>query len=391
LEIDMPSVHTRTSYQEGSYVRVRRAKGPDVWVYRWRDLQPDGSRVQRKQVIGDVKRYPKLADAKRATENLRAKVNAQQGKLGKITFRELWGDFEANELNDPEVDRSPTTIEGYLDNARLHLLPQWGDLFLDDIKPRTVQKWLRSLTFAPATKCKLRNQMSAIFSHALRQEFLHGHNPIKTVRQGAKREKIPEILSMSEMQAILSGLSEPVHRLAVLVAAVTGLRRSEIRGLRWCDVDQAKLWLYLRRGIVRKHQTKLKTEGSRKGVPIPQDLAGVLAEWRGLSLYPTDNDWVFASPAKGGKTPLWLDMIMERHIRPAAVAAGVTKHFAWHTFRRSLASLLADKGEDVKVVQDLLRHAHASTTQDLYQQAGADAKRAAQGHTSSLFLVSKAS
>ena len=385
----MPSV--RSSYQEGSIEKVSRAKGPDVWVYRWRELQPDGSRVQRKRVVGDVKRYPKLADAKRATENLRTEINAQQTRVGKITFRELWGHFQAHELSDPEVDRSPTTIEGYRDNARLHIVPRWGDSFLDEIKAPAVEKWLRSLPFAPATKSKLRNHMSAIFAHAIRHGLWSERNPIASVRQGAKRQKIPEILSMAEMQAILAALKEPVLRLAILIAAVTGLRRSEIRGLRWFDVDFAKLWLHLRRGVVRKHHTKLKTEGSRKGVPIPQDLADVLAEWRGQSLYPTDDDWVFASPEKAGKTPLWLDMMLEDHIRPAALAAGVTKHFAWHTFRRSLASLLADKGEDVKVVQELLRHAHASTTQDLYQQAGADAKRAAQEHTSSLFLVAKAS
>jgi len=98
------------------------------------------------------------------------------------------------------------------------------------------------------------------------------------------------------INSIAVDIGTPRHRLAVLIGAVTGLRRSEIRGLRWSDVDFAKLWLHLRRGVVRKHHTKLKTEGSRKGVPIPQDLADVLAEWRGQSLYPTEDDWVFASP-----------------------------------------------------------------------------------------------
>lgn len=61
------------------------------------------------------------------------------------------------------------------------------------------------------------------------------------------------------------------------------------------------------------------------------------------------------------------------------------------TFRRSLASILATKVEHVKVVQELLRHANASITMELYQQADADAKRTAQGHVGSLFVVPKAS
>jgi integrase len=387
MEIVMIPSTRNSSYQEGSFEKETRAKGPAVWVYRWRELQADRSRPQRKKVVGNIDRYPKLADAKRATENLRAEINARQEKVGKLTFGELWGHFQANELSDPEVDRSPTTIEGYDDNARLHMIPKWGDSFLDEIKAPAVEKWLRSLPFAPATKAKLRNHMSAIYSHAIRHDLYPERNPITSVRQGSRRQKIPELLEMSEMQAILAHLEGMVYRVAVLVDAVTALRRSELRGLQWADVDQGKLWLHLRRGVVRGHLTKLKNEGSRKGIPIPQDLADVLAEWRTQSPYPGDGDWVFASQTKHGKIPLWLDMVLVNHIRPAALAAGVTKRFAWHTFRHSLATLLGDEGEDVKVIQELLRHSSPTTTGNLYQQAGSKAKRAAQAHTSHLFIV----
>jgi integrase len=92
-----------------------------------------------------------------------------------------------------------------------------------------------------------------------------------------------------------------------------------------------------------------------------------------------------------GDAPVWLDFMMENYIRPAATAAGVTKTIGWHAFRRSLASILAAKGEQVKVVQELLRHSTASITMDLYQQADADAKRTAQGHVGGLFVIKMAS
>lgn len=72
---------------------------------------------------------------------------------------------------------------------------------------------------------------------------------------------------------------------------MTGLRRSEIRGLKWSDVDLEKLWLSLHRDRVRNLQTKLKTEASRRGVPISEELAASLAEWRKHSLYRADSDW----------------------------------------------------------------------------------------------------
>lgn len=110
----------------------------------------------------------------------------------------------------------------------------------------------------------------------------------------------------------------------------------------------------------------------------------------GKSLYRVDDDWIFASVAKEGKAPVWLSTMLEDYIQPAAKAAGISKRVGWHTFRRSLASILGERGENVKVVQELLRHSNVSITLELYQQAGAEAKRAAQGHVGGLVVVPKA-
>jgi len=264
---------------------------------------------------------------------------------------------QAEELKNPEADRSKTTIDLYLHNMESIIIPHWGARLIGDIEGHQVEKWLSGLKYkpregkpdkgyAPATKAKLRNQMSALYSHALRYGFIRGTNPIENVRQSAKRETAPDILSLTEMQALISHISNPLVRTAVLVAASTGLRRSEMRGLLWSAFNFPKLWLNLSRGIVGEHQTKLKTEASRKGIPISQDLADALTEWREQSLYRADEDWVFASVRRGGEIPVWFDIIIPRHLHPAANAAGISKDVGWHTFRHSLASLLAEKGEE---------------------------------------------
>jgi len=74
-------------YQEGSINRIKRAKGPDVWVYRLRELQEDGRRVQRKATIGDAERYPNKSDVKREVENLRAEINARQERVSDLRSR----------------------------------------------------------------------------------------------------------------------------------------------------------------------------------------------------------------------------------------------------------------------------------------------------------------
>jgi integrase len=113
--------------------------------------------------------------------------------------------------------------------------------------------------------------------------------------------------------------------------------------------------------------------------------------WREETPYRADDDWVFASPSTSGQRPYWFDSALIRQLRPAAKRAKITKHIGWHTFRRSLATLLMTKGEGVKVVQELMRHANSKITLDVYAQGDEAAKRAAQEHVSGLFLLKKAS
>src|ERR1039457_5220966 len=108
----MPSKCSSVSYQEGSIERVRNAKGPDKWTYRWWENSIQGGRrVHRRKLIGTVDDYPTLGAAKRAVESFRAEINAGAQKTVRMTVGEAWEHFQTNELRDPDVDRSPTTIQ----------------------------------------------------------------------------------------------------------------------------------------------------------------------------------------------------------------------------------------------------------------------------------------
>jgi integrase len=77
---------------------------------------------------------------------------------------------------------------------------------------------------------------------------------------------------------------------------------------------------------------------------------------------------------------------MHRFIRPAAVAAGITKCIGWHTFRHTFSTLIKSLGVDAKVVQELMRHASFRTTMDCYTQALDEPKRQAQEHLADLIM-----
>jgi integrase len=99
--------------------------------------------------------------------------------------------------------------------------------------------------------------------------------------------------------------------------------------------------------------------------------------WLQKSKYRELDDWVFASPRSRGRHPYWPAMLLTRTIRPAAVRAGIEKRIGWHTFRHTYSTMLVSNGENVKVIQELMRHASSRSTLEIYSQARTADKRAA--------------
>jgi integrase len=369
----------RTRYQQGSVQREKRRSGPDVWVYRWYEVGSDGASKYRKAIVGTVLTLPTEVAALKAAHALRIDANQQtpQAESGPSTIAELVAHYRLKELTgDSNGRKAFSTRDGYecyLDNW---ILPRWQNHKLNQVKPVAVEAWLDSIKRARGTRAKIRNIMSAVFNHAMRYEWLDA-NPIKLVRQSAKRERTPDVLELAELQLLLSNL-DVRERTLVLLDAATGLRVSELLALRWEDVNFKSLDLSVTRSIWHQVVGNCKTEASAKPVPLDSYMAEDLLEWRRTSPYPMPHDWVFASPTMKGKQPYWPDNLMKRYIRPVAQKAGIQKRVGWHTFRHSFGTLLKANGEDIKTVQELLRHANSRITLEVYTQAVTSNKRAAQ-------------
>jgi integrase len=363
----------RERYQLGSITREKRKHGAAVWTLRWREKDADGSTIRRKEIIGTVEEYRTKASAQKACEFLRSTIN--KGTRSPRTIAELVTHYREKEMSE-DGNKAFSTRTAYAVYLRNWIVPKWGTLSLSDVRTIGVEEWLRSLPLSNGSKAKIRNLMSALFNHAMRHEWVDG-NPIRLVRQSAKRESVPDVLTAEEIKALLSKLDGPYYIMAFL-AAVTGLRVSELLALKWEDIDFTAGEIRLTRAIVCQHVGSLKTEASHKPVAMDSGLSALLLDWRRRCPYNQDSDYVFGSPEKDGRQPLWPSSAMSKHIRPAAILAGITKHVRWHVFRHSFATLLKGNGEDVKTVQESLRHADSKVTLDVYTQGLMPLKRAAQ-------------
>jgi integrase len=377
---------TRTRYQSGSLTTEKRKTGPDVWVFLYRETDSQGKRRLRKTILGTVKEYRSESAAAKAVALLRAEINSktESGSFRPLSVAQLISHYEANELDGERSRKANSTRKIYKSVLAIWIKPFWGDRLLSDVKAVAVEEWLSGLKLAAATKAKIRNIMSALFAHARRYEFTD-RDPIREVRQSAKRETIPDVLTVEELTALLPQLQQPYLSMVVL-AAVTGLRRSELFALKWADVAFDAREIRLSRAIVHQVVGEMKTEASRKPVSLEPGLAGLLADWKAQTKYSGPDDWVFASPESDGAKPYWPDTLLTRHIKPAVERAGIKKLVGWHTFRHTLATVLKANGEDVKTTQEILRHANSRITMDIYAQAVTPAKRQAQAKVLEMIL-----
>ena len=285
-------------------------------------------------------------------------------------------------FRDEDVAKAFSMRENYKGMLDSHILPRWGQQALSSFKGVEVEKWLRNLTRAdgkpasPASKAKIRNVMSAVFAHAIRNGWA-ANNPIKTVRTSAQRLQDPEILTPEEVRDLLEEL-EPREKTMVLLAASTGLRRGELIALRWRDLDLDSGTAFITKSVFRNVEGDTKTRASRKPIPLPARVVEELKAWRESSMYKGDDDYLFPSIAQNGERPISPDMILRRHIRPALERLGVKKKIGWHSFRHGFSNLLRESEVDIKVAQELLRHANSRITMEIYQQTVTEERRQAQ-------------
>jgi integrase len=375
--------------QQGSLIRSARKRGPDVWQFRWADKGPFGKRIYRRRVIGTVCQYADAESARKSVTGLLRELNAnalQRCHLP-MTIAEVCDHFIQRELTGDNLWRSYSTKRAYKAYMRRWIVPHWGSVRLSEVKTIEVESWLRSLPIAKSSCAKIRNIFSVLFNHACRHE-LFDRNPIRLVRQGAKRRSTPNVLTPPEIKALIDNLG-PRERTLVLVVASTGLRQSELFGLNWGDINFVQGTMSVTRSIVYGVVGPCKTESSQKPVPVHPTVLEALAKWREDSRYAKYDDWVFASRRHRGRKPIWGQAILRKYIRPVAHRVGIRKPFGWHTFRHTFSTLLRSVGTEFKVMQELLRHSSLRSTLDVYTQAISPAKHAAQAAVLALVFDSE--
>jgi len=376
----------RRQYQAGCIRRAKRKTRIDVWEYLWREQIDDGRCIRHTQVIGSVDQYPTKELASNAVNGLRARVNEKSFRLRlrPVFVGDLVDHFLQTAFDDQSDLYAASTKVVMPDTINRWIRPRWECVNIRDVRTVAVKQWLMSLSrkdgkpLANSTKAKVRNLMRRLFNHAITYEWLkQGENPIKHVRQSAKRQKEPEPFEPDEVQRLLDQLKSP-YREMVLVLLSFGLRRSELFALQWRDFNFERNEVTIVRNICYGKLGQCKTQASHATLPMLPLVAIALCVWRKLTPHNQPEDWVFPSTHTKGRKPLHPGGPMNDVIKPEAIRAGISKRVHWHAFRYTFGTWLVANGVDIAVVHELMRHASPRTTLEFYIKARKRLKLGAQ-------------
>jgi integrase len=269
--------------------------------------------------------------------------------------------FEKRYRPAREKKLRPSTLNSHRDVFTRHIKDSIGGIRMRDFHTKDAQHFFDALTedkpdLSHSSLLRMKAILSAVFTFARQEDVLRGANPIQGVKAEGRRYK-PERIAykLEDIQAMLSKLVEP-GRTVVTVAAFTGLRASEIRGLRWEDYTGDEIRVV--RSVWRTHVGPTKTEQSGENpVPVIPILRRALEQHRKRN--PGDG-YIFAGEKRGD--PLNLDNLSRRILSKKLGAAWK----GWHGFRRGLGTNLYRLGVPPKVIQEILRHANVATTETHY-------------------------
>lgn len=372
--------------QTGSLKKVNRKGGP-TWLLRCRVKTNNGKIVERPRIVGLVKDWPTITKVRGHILNsgLLAAINSDQRPAPEaLTFRTLaLRTLATKYIPTLRAHTTCATAHFYIETF---LLPKWGDCPAMELDQAALEDWLDSLRteYEGPTLAKLKAFVSKIYALGIRDKLITD-NPAR----GWKLEHVKSTytaVTIAPVQTadILRHLQHPLHKMLVLLAAGTALRSSELCGLQWRDVDWSQGELAVNRKWAANKLGAPKTDASAAAVPLHPLLATVLQEWRQMTAYAKDTDWIFPSYLKAGKIPICASVFVADHLRPAAIATGVPleagQRFGLHNLRHSLTTwLISTDGTDLKTVQGILRHANPRILIETYAKLVPEVAQEAQG------------
>ncbi len=245
--------------------------------------------------------------------------------------------------------------------ARNNIVPHIGDIMLQDLRPFHIEQ-LKNKLLKEKTQYTAYNvlvTLRKILNKAVKWDFIQV-NPVSKIDLPKRPKTEHPILSPKELFDLVENL-EGYSKYVVALAGYTALRRSEIFGLMWKDINFKNNTINIERQFHHQETYPVKSDHSKEIIPIWHRLSRMLKEWK---LQCNFNIWLF--PGKNDK-PLAPESWSTRGWPRIREKYNFPSNLRFHDLRHTFASIMIAQGVSVPDVQKLMRHSSYQTTMDIYR------------------------
>jgi len=328
----------------------------------------DAAGRRRWETIGPNLHEARRVLAERMWERRNGKFRLNRQPITMKEFAAKWDvDYVTVQIRLGRMKES--SAESCRSRSRLHIVPFFGQMRLDEITLPDVREFMKALLakeLSPKTVLNAMVVLKEMFKHAVQWGYLDV-NPAQYAERPRAEDQEMQILTPPEIRRLLDAADEPVRTL-LLCAVLTGMRRGELLGLRWEDIDLEGHRIFVRRALWRGKFVTPKSRRSRRTIDLAPTLRAALAK------FPSrfQGGLVFCSP---DGEPINPDTFAQRDWARALRRAEL-RRIRFHDLRHTYASLLIAQGAHPKYIQAQLGHASIQTTLDRYGHLMPDAHAA---------------
>ena len=351
-----------------AHLRKREAKSGITTYQIVAEEEAGYSTGKRKRYYKTIKGSKK--DAEKAMRNFISELeNRTFTKDSKITVKEFMQQWLELYVKG---QLSPTTIQHYIDQTNNYIIPEFGDMYLQQVKNIDVQKWVFSLQkqspltgkpMAPKTIKNIFLNLSAAMKKAVMLELIP-KNPCDNITMPKLERFQPDIYSMEEVEHMLDCAKGTSMYLPLMIEVCIGLRRGELLALKWKHIDFEDGYLTVEENLVTVVNERItkspKTKSGKRTIQIPSTLLELLKETH-TERNAKPNDYIICqedgSPYKSDSFSLKFRRFLK---------ANDLKHIRFHDLRHINATIMLSLGISPKVAQERLGHSSYQITMDIY-------------------------
>ena len=281
-----------------------------------------------------------------------------------------WIDFWYKYFSSPKL--RPTTQATYENRIYGHIIPSVGKIPLSKLTQNDLQQFYAKLkrtgrkkdveTKGTGVSDRMVRSCHALCRSSLEkavEEGLITRNPSIGCKLPPKKNGEMKVLTQNEIVRLLNQAYDEGYYEMFLLELTTGMRRGEILGLKWRDLNLETGELNIKRQLTTKGISVPKTKSSIRTVLLPPDMLDLLREMKKTAKY----DWIFPSPVKEGEprnptaiTKRFRIMLERAHC----------KHVRFHDLRHTFATMALENGMDVKTLSAMIGHVSSETTLNIY-------------------------